>query len=384
VPNYDTLCRPLLEYLNDHYVRTLQRAAEPWPRSPPPGDPHVCYAWTWMRGVIDARARRFQAHQYRTVSFRLTNHGLLAQLFNPQPFHYDPLATARHHFSAEQQQWSHLDRTIYGLIWVIKQWRDLLRDNRFFIRTPDSPPTDSTVWTWHNSRLLFERMPRRYEPHANPATNTITIHSDPLFLAAAFLSGRGIQPFEAPPVAPFDYSSPQELSWNRADRLPAPGNPEHPVYANRLQFPILYDADDQTDEPRNPDSARWDQLIDQVYESPQPPEPEPDPPTTNAAEGFQPPLHPCVDNPLDPASYLQQASAELLNSVSSSSDQAPPEVPRVRLRHLAAFHAVHNDSAGHQPAAETITRLINAHSAWNWLEMCKDVHEWIEQCQHCN
>ncbi len=88
-------------------------------------------------------------------------------------------------------------------------------------------------------------------------------------------------------------------------------------------------------------------------------EPEPDPPETNSAGAFLPSTFPCADNPLDPASYLQQAAAELrdrrLNSLLSDVFELPSMLddsdPDIR-------SSERHDSNSVKPSYQKLTILV--------------------------
>jgi len=104
--------------------------------------------------------------------------------------------------------------------------------------------------------------------------------------------------------------------------------------------------DDSNNAPSNPNSIRQVQLIEQILD---PLPPAQDPPAAypdatpdqslpkTLAVAFMPPAAPSVDNPLDPASYLQQTAAEFAASMADESSA----------KHAAEFNfaqaAVHGD-----------------------------------------
>ena len=70
---------------------------------------------------------------------RRTRRKLFWSLFNAPPHQHTPLVTCGYRYHDSERRWSHLDKTIYGLVWAIKQWRNILRGEKFFIQTAQGP-----------------------------------------------------------------------------------------------------------------------------------------------------------------------------------------------------------------------------------------------------
>jgi len=309
----------------------------------------------------------------------------------------------KYNFSGIERLWCAFDKTAYGLVHAIKTWRVLLRGQKFFIKTPDGPHYPDTVWTWDNGRLLFEVFDMLNSPNfVCPPAHSITVHSHPENLAAAFRCGRGIQPFNAVRSSNFDHQQNQQLSWNAANLLAASDDLRHRMYS--YQPAAAWNADDPEEEPSNPDHDRWilHAQRDGQAQSNQ-----------TAAASATAPRSPTLDLAsreilyADDVHHFQPTAASTASAAGTAEDfvQEPPATrqrlstsdpsyypaasaeataTRITARRYASFLLVHNDEAGHCSAVEAGIRLVNVHQAWNWAEMCLSLSDMIRLCPKCN